>query len=437
DIVVECSSHCGAAKTDSLIAVFLSSATANDVCDTTPTITNDAPDCFGLGETTVTFTARDDDNNANTCTAKVTVQDTTPPEIDVVLDRDVLWPPNHKYATVCAEVTVTDICDPDPTWVLFSTESNEPDNEKGDGNTTDDIAGDATGTADVCVDLRSERQGGGDGRKYTLIYEAMDMSGNVAYDTVCVRVPHDQSAAALASTGFSVDGSSLTGLTDKFAVVIKTTDELEASILDVNSVYLGNTRGVERPVETRVLDVDNDGRLDMALFYATEDLLGAGSPLLYGDDNSSLKNERGDGPIGVHFVSPSGVDYLVSDIFALGTPVEMPTVWMIFDPPLGAPEPDLTPKAKETALNSIHPNPFNPQTTVAYSLTGETRVRIAIYDVRGALVRLLVDESQAAGEHNALWNGVDDSGRPVTSGIYFVRMIAGSYKETRKIVMLK
>ena len=64
-------------------------------------------------------------------------------------------------------------------------------------------------------------------------------------------------------------------------------------------------------------------------------------------------------------------------------------------------------------------------------------VRIMIYDVRGALVRRLVDEVRAAGTHAEVWNGADDAGRHAASGIYFVRMMAGNYTETKKIVLLK
>jgi hypothetical protein len=93
--------------------------------------------------------------------------------------------------------------------------------------------------------------------------------------------------------------------------------------------------------------------------------------------------------------------------------------------------------ARTTALSSIHPNPFNPQTTVEYSLESAERVVISIYSVSGSLVRRLVDETTAAGEHHATWDGVDDAGQPASSGMYFVRMIAGAHTETKKIVMLK
>jgi flagellar hook assembly protein FlgD len=64
-------------------------------------------------------------------------------------------------------------------------------------------------------------------------------------------------------------------------------------------------------------------------------------------------------------------------------------------------------------------------------------VRISVYDVTGALVRQLVDEKMPAGQHQARWDGKADRGTSVTSGVYFVRMMAGSYREVRKIVMLK
>jgi hypothetical protein len=143
-----------------------------------------------------------------------------------------------------------------------------------------------------------------------------------------------------------------------------------------------------------------------------------------------------DGPVGLHFTA-SGVDYLVQDIFALGEPVIIP----LFDapPPMPFSEPadpvDTTPHT--TGFTSIHPNPFNPQTTVEFTLASPERVRIAIYDVRGTLVRRLADQAMPVGSHSFVWDGADEAGRTASSGIYFVRLLAGSVTETRKIVMLK
>jgi hypothetical protein len=91
----------------------------------------------------------------------------------------------------------------------------------------------------------------------------------------------------------------------------------------------------------------------------------------------------------------------------------------------------------ETALRAPRPNPFNPETTVSFDLVREERVRLVIANVAGARVRVLVDEDRPAGTHQVRWDGRDESGREVASGIYFVRMQAGAYSSTRKLTLLK
>ncbi len=89
------------------------------------------------------------------------------------------------------------------------------------------------------------------------------------------------------------------------------------------------------------------------------------------------------------------------------------------------------------ALVQNYPNPFNPATTIAFSLAKNSQVVLAIYDVRGALVRVLIDEPRAAGGQRAVWDGKDDSGSDVSSGVYFYRLTAGRFQSTRKMVLLK
>ena len=122
----------------------------------------------------------------------VEVADTTPPMISVSLDPDTLWPPDHKLVEITATVVATDNC-PGVTFVLDSVTSDEPDNDIADGNTIDDIQGEAIGTPDLAFLLRAERAGTMDGRTYTATYEAEDGSGNTASDSDTVEVPHDQS----------------------------------------------------------------------------------------------------------------------------------------------------------------------------------------------------------------------------------------------------
>jgi hypothetical protein len=84
------------------------------------------------------------------------------------------------------------------------------------------------------------------------------------------------------------------------------------------------------------------------------------------------------------------------------------------------------------------PNPFNPMTTIRYDVpAGGGAVSLRIYDVRGALVRTLVDGAQTAGRKTAVWNGRDNHERPAASGVYFYRLEAPGYEETKKMVLVQ
>jgi len=89
-------------------------------------------------------------------------------------------------------------------------------------------------------------------------------------------------------------------------------------------------------------------------------------------------------------------------------------------------------------LSCNYPNPFNPQTTIAYDLPGEATVTLNVFDASGRLVRELVDgEVLTAGRYETMWNGRNDAGRQVASGVYFYCLEAGVYSETKRMVLLK
>jgi hypothetical protein len=143
---------------------------------------------FNLGTHVVTLDATDEAGNTGSDNVTVTVVDTTPPEITVSVTPDSLWPPNHKYVLVEATVTAQDACDPSPTITFVSITSNEPDNGKGDGNTINDIVI----IDDYTFEFRAERSGMGEGRVYTITYEATDASGNSAQAYATITVNHNQ-----------------------------------------------------------------------------------------------------------------------------------------------------------------------------------------------------------------------------------------------------
>ena len=86
----------------------------------------------------------------------------------------------------------------------------------------------------------------------------------------------------------------------------------------------------------------------------------------------------------------------------------------------------------KTALNASYPNPFNPSTTINYDLSSESLVNISVYDALGRLVTELVNNVQPTGANNVSWNAADQA-----SGAYFVRMTAGSYTSTQKLMLVK
>ncbi len=88
-------------------------------------------------------------------------------------------------------------------------------------------------------------------------------------------------------------------------------------------------------------------------------------------------------------------------------------------------------------LEANYPNPFNPRTTIAFSVPANERVQLVVYGVDGALVRTLVDEPRAAGRYTIVWDGSDDGGRPVASGTYMYVVQMGDFRQVRKMALMR
>jgi flagellar hook assembly protein FlgD len=92
------------------------------------------------------------------------------------------------------------------------------------------------------------------------------------------------------------------------------------------------------------------------------------------------------------------------------------------------------------ALSQNYPNPFNPSTTISYDIpivSGTVPVKILVYDIRGRLVRKLVDQEKEPGRNQVHWDGRDEVDKQVSSGVYLYRIEAGNFTSVRKMILVR
>jgi hypothetical protein len=100
-------------------------------------------------------------------------------------------------------------------------------------------------------------------------------------------------------------------------------------------------------------------------------------------------------------------------------------------------QPTGTGPALKNELSQNYPNPFNPQTTIAFSIKDRGAVSVKVYNVAGQLVRTLANENRAAGTYTLVWDGRNDGGSQVASGVYFYKLVTNNFSQTKKMVLLK
>ncbi len=98
-------------------------------------------------------------------------------------------------------------------------------------------------------------------------------------------------------------------------------------------------------------------------------------------------------------------------------------------------DPQVTPL--ETRMYTNYPNPFNPETTIRYSLKSTGWVNISVYDIKGQLLRILTNSNQKPGRYHVIWNGRDNHNDAVASGIYYIQMKTNEGNDIRKITLIK
>ncbi len=277
------------------------------------------------GTMTVSVEVNDGATNcSNSVTQEVTVEDTEAPVITAAAPAS-LWPPNHKYVTInlsqCV-VAVSDNCADLATSnvIISKVTSDEPEDAPGggDGNTANDIV-----IASDCksAQLRSERQGSGNGRVYTIHLSVSDgNNGNTGTATCTVTVPKSQN---------------------------------------------GNPAVDDSPI------------------YTVGSSCGSGASKL------------------------SQQDFMQETL------------------PEGY------------ALEQNYPNPFNPSTSIAFSVKEAGVVQLSIYNLHGQEVRTLINGQMNVGFHSVSWDGKDNNGQILPSGVYLYKLRVNGFTQTRKMTSMK
>jgi hypothetical protein len=101
------------------------------------------------------------------------------------------------------------------------------------------------------------------------------------------------------------------------------------------------------------------------------------------------------------------------------------------------PDPSAVGPQRVFAVRGAHPNPFNPRTTISFELPAAAETTVDVLDVRGRLVRRLLQGELAAGGHQQMWDGQDNQGRTVSAGVYLVRVRSGGHTGTAKVLLAK
>jgi len=198
----------------------------------------------------------------------------------------------------------------------------------------------------------------------------------------------------------------------KFAVVISTDNGVTWNEAGVKKLW-----STEEGAENDIMDIDEDGEVhNIILADANNPLdLGVGGAMkiaFYAWSDADITAENYYGSEIILFIDDLQLEGAVSE----ENPIVKPAV---------------------TMLNSNYPNPFNPETTISFSVNQDSRVSIDVYNVKGQKVKNLVNDVRTAGQHSVVWNGKDANGRDVASGIYFYQMKADGYTATKKMILMK
>ncbi|HUU45787.1 MAG TPA: HYR domain-containing protein [Acidobacteriota bacterium] len=351
---------------------------------------------FPVGVTTVTCTAVDGAGNPDSCTFEVTVNDTELPIVQCPSDTTIPAPPGAPGVTVEFSATADDNCP----GVMVECTPASGSFFPGGTTVVTCVATDAAGNADTC--------------RFTVTVTGAVVARTVALDikpnTLNVK-PFDKG-----------QGNVERGV---LPVVILGGLDFDVNDIDLATILLEGVAplpwasfgDIAAPSDDSVSSCKGrtggpDGYEDLSLKFPRVDIVAALGPVTDGD--VIVLTATGSLLDGTAFQGQDCV-LIRADKGSAKVAVARPDVFDVGN----------------------YPNPFNATTTIRYTLTDDTHVQLHVFDVLGRRVARLVDEQQSAGSHAVPWDGRDDRGRSVATGVYFYRLMISDAALTKKMVLLK
>ncbi len=389
--------------------------TVTDNCDPEPTITLLARDsvpgaCPQEYQIELTYEAEDDAGNTDECTQVITVEDTTPPEITCPtsdeLEVEFL---NPNQAQVDFEVTATDNCDDDPEITVDSASGSIWEIGL---HTVTAVADDGCGNTDTCS------------FSFQLVY--FDIKPTSCPNPLNVRPFIRDSRIGGPIAAGETFGVEIEGMDDKkpngvLPVAILGTDILDVKDLDPSTITINGVsplRWAYEDVATPPYTVDTycgcddghaDGYTDLTLKFSSEEIIATLGPVSNGDNVPLIIT--GDDSDGIRFF---GGDCVL---------IKGPRSALVSE----SEETD----SPETAIIGAHPNPFNPVTTISFSLAQAGQFDLTIYNIAGRVVSRFTEMGEA-GLNQVTWDA-----SAFSSGVYFYRIQAADFTDTDKMVLIK
>ena len=216
-----------------------------------------------------------------------------------------------------------------------------------------------------------------------------------------------------------VDFIVLHGATDAPAVDVIARD---VATLVEGAAYTDITDYISVPAGNYILDVTPAGVNEtiVASFEAPLSSLGGGAAVVFASGFLTPDNNMNGAAFGLYAALPNGDVLELTP--ALGTSVDDDITTAVIS---------------EFELQQNYPNPFNPITTISYAIPERSNVKVIVYDMLGKEVATLVNDEKPAGAYSIVWNGVNNEGFQVSSGIYFYALEVESFSETRRMMLVK